>query len=135
VIGVLLHPFAVHFPLALWLTSTLFDLLAWRRGDPVYRRMAYWLVGLGLLGALASIVSGWIDLVDQERQGVGPGLLARHRLHSGVAYTATVAYAVNLGWRFRSQNRFAGALLVLSLVGAILIAIAGYLGGDLRTVM
>jgi uncharacterized membrane protein len=131
----LFHPFAVHFPLALWLTSTFFDLLAWRHGDPVYRRTAYWLVGLGLLGALVSIVSGWIDLVEQERLGVGPGLLLRHRLHSGVAYAATVAYAVNLGWRFRSENRLAGMLLVLSLVGAVLIAIAGYLGADLRTVM
>ena len=131
----LLHPFATHFPLALWLTSTFFDLLAWRHEDPVYRRTAYWLVGLGLLGALASIVSGWIDLVDQERQGVGPGLLLRHRLHSGVAYAATVVYAVNFGWRFRSENHLAGTLLVLSLVGAVLIAIAGYLGADLRTVM
>ena len=131
----LLHPFAVHFPLALWLTSTFFDLLAWRQGDPAYRRTAYWLVGLGLLGALFSIASGWIDLLDQERQGVGPGLLLRHRLHSGVAYAATVAYAVNFGWRYRSQNRLAGMLLWLSLIGAILVAIAGYLGGDLRTVM
>jgi uncharacterized membrane protein len=61
-------------------------------------------------------------------------LLLRHRLHSGVAYAATVAYAVNLGWRFRSGNRLAGTLLVLSLVGAALIAIAGSLGGALRTV-
>ena len=60
----LLHPFAVHFPLALWLTSTFFDLMAWRQEDPVYRRTAYWLVGLGLLGALFSIVFGWIDLYD-----------------------------------------------------------------------
>jgi uncharacterized membrane protein len=135
VIGVLLHPFAVHFPLALWLTSTFFDLLAWRHGDPVYRRSAYWLVGLGLLGALFSIVFGWIDLLDQQRLGVGPGLLLRHRLHSGAAYAATVVYAVNFWWRFRSQNRLAGTLLLLSLVGAVLIAIAGYLGGDLRTVM
>jgi uncharacterized membrane protein len=109
--------------------------MAWRRGDPVYRRTAYWLVGLGLLGALFSIASGWIDLLDQERLGVGPGLLLRHRLHSGVAYAATVVYAVNFGWRYRSQNRLAGTLLVLSLVGALLVAIAGYLGGDLRIVM
>ena len=131
----LLHPLAVHFPLALWLTSAFFDLLAWRQGDPAYRRAAYWLVGLGLLGALFSIAFGWIDLLDQERQGVGPGLLLRHRLHSGVAYAATATYAANFGWRYRSQNRLAGPLLALSLVGAILIAIAGYLGGDLRTVM
>lgn len=131
----LLHPFAVHFPLALWLTSAFFDLMAWRRGDPVYRRAAYWLVGLGLLGAFLSIASGWIDLLDQTRQGVGPGLLLRHRLHSGVAYAATMAYAVNFGLRYRSQNRLAGTLLVLSLVGAVLIAITGYLGAAMRTVM
>ena len=131
----LLHPLAVHFPLALWLTSAFFDLMAWRREDPVYRRAAYWLVGLGLLGALFSIAFGWIDLLDQERQGVGPGLPLRHRLHSGFAYAATVVYTVNFGWRYRSQNRLAGTLLVLSLVGAMLVAIAGYLGGELRTVM
>jgi uncharacterized membrane protein len=87
------------------------------------------------VGALFSIGFGWIDLLDQERLGVGPGLLLRHRLHSGVAYAATVIYAVNFGWRYRSQNRFACGLLVLSFVGAVLVAIAGYLGGDLRTVM
>ena len=131
----LLHPFAVHFPLALWLTSAFFDLMAWRRRDPVYRRAAYWLVALGLLGALFSIAFGWLDLLDQTRQGVGPGLLLRHRLHSGVAYAATVTYAVNLGWRYRSQNRLTGTLLALSLVGAALVAIAGYLGAELRIVM
>ena len=41
-----------------------------------------------------------------------------------------------LHWkRYRSQSRLAGTLLVLSLVGAMLVAIAGYLGGGLRTVM
>jgi len=131
----LLHPLAVHFPLALWLTSALFDLLAWRRGDPLYRRAAAWLVGLGLLGALISIALGWLDLLAQEAQGVGTGLLLRHRLHSGVAYAATLVYAINFGWRRRDPQRVAGALLALSLVGALLVAIAGYLGGELRNVM
>lgn len=131
----LLHPLVVHFPLAFWLASTFFDLLAWRRADPLYPRAAVWLVGLGLLGALVSIAFGWLDFLALERQGVGEGLLIRHRLHSGLAYAATVVYAVNFGWRRRSPDRFAGARLALSLVGAALIAIAGYLGGELRTVM
>jgi uncharacterized membrane protein len=132
---VLLHPFAAHFPLALWLTGTFFDLLAWWQGDQAYRRAAYWLVGIGLLGAVVSIAFGWIDLLDQERQGVGMGLLLRHRVHSGLAYAATLVYAFNFEWRRRTQNRSASVLLILSLVGAVLIAIAGYLGGGLRTVM
>lgn len=131
----LVHPLVVHFPIALWLTSTFFDLLAWRRGDALYRRMAYWLVGLGLLGAIVSIAFGWVDLLKLERQGIGTGLILRHRVHSAVAYAATVTYAVNFEWRRRTQNRCAVALVVLSLVGAILISITGYLGGQLRNIM
>jgi uncharacterized membrane protein len=89
-VTVLLHPLAVHFPLALSLTSALFDLLAWRREDPLHRRAVQWLVGLGLLGAVASIVLGWIDLLAQEGAGGGAGLVPRHRLHRGAVYLATL---------------------------------------------
>lgn len=131
----LLHPLAVHFPLALWLTSALFDLLAWRREDPLYRSAAYWLVGLGLLGAVLSIALGWVDLLAQERAGVGAGLVIRHRAHSVAAYAATAVYAINVVWRWRTRNRVSATLLALSLTGAVLVAITGYLGGDLRSVM
>ena len=131
----LLHPLTVHFPLALWLTSAVFDGLACRQTDPLYRRAAYWLVGLGLLGALVSIALGWIDLRVQERVGVGTGLVLRHRLHSGMAYVASVVYGINFGWRWWTENRMSATLLTLSLVGAVLVAITGYLGGDLRGVM
>ena len=131
----LIHPLVVHFPLALWLTSTFFDIMAWRREDPLYRQAAYWLVALGLLGAVVSIAFGWIDLIDQERQGVGPGLLHRHRVHSLVAYGATASYLANLIWRWRTRNRVAGVLLGLSFLGAILTGITGYLGAEMRNVM
>ena len=131
----LLHPLAVHFPLALWLTSALFDLLAWRREDPLYRRAAYWLVGLGLLGAALSIALGWVDLLAQESAGVGVALVLKHRLHSEAAYIATLAYGMNLGWRWWTSNRLSGTLLTLSLVGVLLVVLTGYLGGDLRSVM
>ncbi len=131
----LLHPLAVHFPLALWLTSALFDVLAWRREDALYRRAAFWLVGLGLLGAILSIALGWVDLLAQESAGVGAGIVIRHRMHSVAAYAATAVYGMNFGWRWRTQNRVSAILLALSLTGAVLVAIAGYLGGDLRSVM
>ena len=131
----LLHPLAVHFPLALWLTSALFDVLAWRREDSLYRRAAFWLVGLGLLGAVLSIALGWVDLLAQESAGVGAGIVIRHRVHSVAAYVATAVYGMNFGWRWRTQNRVSAILLALSLTGAVLVTIAGYLGGDLRGVM
>jgi len=131
----LYHPLVVHFPIGLWLASTLFDLLGWRRAKAVYRDMAFWLVGLGLLGAAVSILSGWTDLLAQERQGVGTGLLLQHRVHSWLAYVATAAYLGVFVWRWRTANRPAPGWLGLSLLGAGLTLLTDYLGGQLRNVM
>jgi len=38
-------------------------------------------------------------------------------------------------WRWRTRNRVSATLLALSVTGAVLVAITGYLGGDLRSVM
>ncbi len=131
----LIHPLVVHFPIALWLAGTLFDVLAWRRSDPIFRRSAYWLVGLGLLGAAVSITFGWVDLLAAEREGVGTGVVIRHQTHSMVAYVATAVYTGNFIWRWRVENRFATGLLILSAVGAVLIAITAFLGAEVRQIM
>src|SRR5262249_42561441 len=132
----LIHPAVVHFPIALWLTGTLFDLIGWRRRDvALYRDMAFWLVGLGLLGGAASILFGWPDFLDQNRQGGGTGRLLRHNLHSWLAYAGTATYLAIFLWRWRTGNRLTAALLLLSLLGAGLVAVTGYLGGEMRTVM
>ncbi len=131
----LIHPLVVHFPIALWLASSFFDLVVFWRKDTAFSRAAYWLVGLGLLSAALSIAFGWVDLMAQEAQGVGTELLIRHRVHSLVAYCATVCYLADFGWRWRTGNRSDKPLLALSILGAILIAITGYLGGEMRNVM
>jgi uncharacterized membrane protein len=132
----LIHPLVVHFPIGLLLTSTLFDVLGWRRRETaLFREMAFWLVGLGLVGAAASILFGWTDLLDQMRQGVGTGLLLRHRVHSWLGYLSTATYLGIFVWRWRTANRSTPGLLLLSLLGAGLITITGYLGGDMRSVM
>jgi len=131
----LIHPLVVHFPVALWIVSLLFDVLAWYRQDPLYRRAAYWLVGLGLLGAAVSVGSGWLDLLGYERGGVEPGIVSRHWMHSILAYASTVVYLLNFLWRWRRENRVTGVFLGLCILGAILIAVAGYLGGALRSAM
>jgi len=132
----LIHPLVVHFPIAFWLASTLFDVLGSRRREAgLFREMAFWLVGLGLLGAAASILFGWTDLLDQMRQGVGTGLLLRHRVHSWLGYLSTAVFLGIFVWRWRTSNRLNPALVLLSLLGAGLITITGYLGGDMRSVM
>jgi uncharacterized membrane protein len=125
----------VHFPVALWLVATFFDVLGWRREDVFYRQAARWLLWLGLLGAAVSIALGWVDLIAAESQGVGTALLLRHRVHSVLAYTATATYLATALWRGRRAQPLAAGMLALSLLGAVLVAATAFLGGEMRQVM
>ena len=131
----LIHPLVVHFPVALWLTSALFDLLYARSGDRFHFRAAQVLIGLGLLGALISIGSGFADIRSLSPDDVGAAFFARHRTHMAFSLAATVVYAVSFYVRWRNPAIGRGALLGLMLLGAALIAWTGWLGGELRMVM
>lgn len=129
----LYHPLIVHFPVALWITSALFEVLYLVRREVLYATVSRLLIGLGLLGAAAGIASGFLDLNRQVALGVGTGILLQHRLHSLLAYGATAAYLVV----FLGRRRAAVPLwtTALSLVGAVATAAAGFSGGELRRVM
>lgn len=131
----LFHPPLVHFPVALWLTSALFDLLYLRRGERFHFRAAQVLIGLGLLGAAMAIGLGWVDYLAQVKQDVGQAFIDRHKKHQAVAYVATAVYSISFLVRWRKPNVSRAWITILMIVGAILIAATGYLGGDLRLVM
>jgi uncharacterized membrane protein len=133
---VLIHPLVVHFPIALWLTAALFDILGWRRPDrPMFHEAAYWLIGLGVATGLVSIAAGWMDLLNLEAQGVGTGVLTRHWPHSMLAYATTALFTGLFLWRGRTGNAVPGWALAASVAAAIAVAVTGYLGGDIRQVM
>ncbi len=130
----LFHSPVVHFPVGLWLTSALFDLLYLRTGDGFHRRAAQFLIGLGLLGALVSIVTGFVDYRPLVAEGIGQTFIARHRTHSIFAYAATLVYLVSFLLR-RRPGLSRATLVVLMVTGAALIGATGYIGGEVRGAM
>lgn len=130
----LYHPLIVHFPFALWITSALFEILYLVRRDTFFATVARWLIGLGLFGAAVSIGSGFFDLNRQIALGVGTGILIQHRVHSLLAYAATAAYLAVFFVRWR-RPAVPGWTVLLSLLGAVVIAVTGFVGGELRKVM
>jgi uncharacterized membrane protein len=131
----LYHPLVVHFPVALWLTSALFDALYLRSGERFYFRASLYLIGLGLLGAVVSIITGFVDLAPLVREGVGQAFLDRHRGHSLMSYAATAVYAGSFLVRWLRPSARRGLLFILMVVGGALIAYTGWLGGELRMMM
>lgn len=132
----LIHPLVVHFPIALWLTAAFFDVLRLRRPDrPMFAEMAYWLLGLGVAAAFVAIALGWVDLLNLEAQGVGTGIEHRHLLHSSSAYATTTLFFGIFVWRWRRRNDVPPWAAVLTIIGALAVALTGYLGHDMRQLM
>jgi uncharacterized membrane protein len=131
----LYHPLVVHFPVALWLTSFLFDVGFAATRDRFYALASRFLIGLGLLAALVAIVAGFVDYIPLVNQGVGSAFVAAHRVHSVLAYTSTAIYAVLFVARLRGRGLATGPYLAGGLLGAVIIAATGYLGGEIRRVM
>ncbi|MFQ3663605.1 MAG: DUF2231 domain-containing protein, partial [Chloroflexaceae bacterium] len=132
-----LHPFTVHFPIALLLVSGLFTVIALRRGEPAWETSAYHCL---LVGWLAGVVAALSGSFDAARQLIGPeaprALVGWVNAHAFVNLAALVVYGQALLQRRRRPDLLADAMarrgyLRLHAVGALLLVVGGWLGGQL----
>jgi hypothetical protein len=105
----------------MWTASTALDLFGGAGSRDAARR----LVGMGLVAAAPTAVSGWAEWrrADRPAQRVGVA-------HAALNATAAVLYAGSWTARRRDRHRV-GALLALAGAGAA--GAAGYLGGHLTS--
>ena len=124
------HPMLIPFPLALWTTSFLTDVLFYFRRGVGLSLIAKFLLAAGCLGAIAAAIPGIIDWMSIKHKEVKK--IANW--HARLNIIALLIFAASLYLRMNSG----GAALVghglkipflLSFVGVILITISGWLGG------
>ena len=123
-----LHPMLIHFPVAALLMLVASDLAYWWTADPFWARAGLWLVGVGAIGGWISGVAGLIDLVTVPQVR---GLITAW-CHSIIAVMLLSLASFN--WLLRFGQPVEAVLpwgLLLSLLTAGLISLAGYLGGQL----
>jgi len=123
------HPVIVHFPIALFIASAVFDILAIWRKQPVLAAVAYFnLVGAAITVPLA-IATG---LGAWRWQLEGARLKGNLQLHLICALT-TAGLILLLCWR-RSRLRAKGdsprtAYFAVMALGLMMITLTGHLGG------
>ena len=129
------HPVIIHFPIALFIISVAFDLLAiWRR-NPAMAKAAYYNLVAAALTAPVAIASG---LAAWQWQLEGAKLKGNLLLHMVFALAASAMIWLLCGWRISQRKvpqRTPGLIYIfLAVATVLLISIAGHLGGFLSGV-
>jgi uncharacterized membrane protein len=125
-----LHPALVAVPIGAWVASFVFDVASHLAGDGrALAEGSRWLIGLGVLGALAAATVGFLDLF---------AIPARTRVfrlalvHMSINLAVTALFA--LGFVLRGpgpDTPVPPGPLTLSIAALAGLAISGYLGGEL----
>jgi uncharacterized membrane protein len=128
------HPVIVHFPIALFIMSAVFEALAIWRKQPLFASVAYY----NLLAAAISIpFTIGTGLAAWQWQLEGATLKGNLRLHLIFALT-TATIILALFWkrfRLRSKSEKPGpAYFALMAFGLLMITLTGHLGGILSGV-
>lgn len=118
-VGHAIHPPLTDVPIGLWTSASVLDLVGGRKAQPAARR----LIGLGILSALPTAVTGWAEWGACEPRDKRTGVV-----HAAANITALTLYAAS--WRARGKgSHLRGVALGLTASTAMLAG--GYLGGHL----
>ena len=123
------HPALVHFPIALFMTSVLFEALSVWRKNPTFASVAYYnLVGAALTVPIA-LISG---LAAWQLQFEGAKLKGNLQLHLICAVT-TALLIFTLCWMrtrlFARSVQPGSTYAALALVALLAVSLTGHVGG------
>jgi uncharacterized membrane protein len=118
-LGHAVHPLLTDVPIGFWTSALVLDLA----GGSSSRAAATRLVGLGILSAVPTAVTGWAEwaTIGKREQRVGV-------VHANANVVALVLFTASWRARRRGAHKRGKAL---ALVGASVLGFGGYLGGHL----
>jgi uncharacterized membrane protein len=122
------HPLVVAFPIALLALTPLWDgatMLDLARLAPV----GYWTELAGLVGGGLALVTGLADFIGLKEPS--PGLTNAALRHAGFALTTLSLFVVAFVLRGGPAGEPGVLVIALELVGALALAVTGWLGGHL----
>ncbi len=127
ILGHPVHPMLIVFPLGLFATAVIFDIIYLVSGEGNWTLVAFYMIGAGVVGALLAAVTGileWRHIPKSRARRLG----LWHGLLNGAVVTL---FAIS--WVIRSDAPAAPdtLALLLSFAGAVVSLIAAWLGGEL----
>jgi uncharacterized membrane protein len=119
----------VALPIGLWIFSLVCDLIYKGLGDQIWDTMARYTIGGGIIGALLAAVPGIVDyksLTDAKVTKIATS-------HMTINLIVVALYAINLWLRTRNDlgDPLPALPFALSIIAVVLLAISGWLGGEM----
>jgi uncharacterized membrane protein len=128
------HPILVTIPIGAWVASLVFDIVS-RVNSAGSRSLvdaAYWLIAIGLVGAVVAALFGLMDLFAIPR---GTKALKVGLTHMALNLGIVALFIADFFWRHSNDNyglaKTPPGQLALSAVGIALLLVSGWLGGML----
>jgi uncharacterized membrane protein len=122
-----IHPMLITIPVGLFIFSLICDLISLRSSAPEnWIVVAQYTMAGGFIGALIAAIPGVIDFLSLEESRIKKIAI----LHMALNLVAVTLYAVNLWLRIYSGSN-QGLPLVLSLIGAGILGVSGWLGAEM----
>jgi uncharacterized membrane protein len=123
------HPMLVMFPVALFITGTLFDVIHLFSDNGVFAEVGFWSVTAGLVGAVLAALTGFTDWTKIPNRTRAKSVGVRHGLlNSFVLLVFLVCWALRLD---ATDHAPSGAIVVAELIAVGVAGVAAWLGGEL----
>lgn len=124
------HPAVVTIPIGAWVCSLIFDVVSRSAETPlIYGRGAYWLIAIGIVGAIAAVPLGLLDLLTIPR---GTSAWRTGLVHAGLNDVVLIAFVISFLIRRDSDFGETSVGLIALSVGALaVLTVSGWLGGKL----
>ncbi|MEK6603597.1 MAG: DUF2231 domain-containing protein [Nitrospirota bacterium] len=127
-----IHPMVVHFPIALLITSVVFDFLAMRWRHKSFQDAGFYTLIAGLLGAAVAVLTGAMAEEVAEDKGIPESVL---EIHEALGYATLLFFigllALRLLMRWKLISERPALYLAMGVAGIMILSAAGYFGGSL----
>ena len=84
------HFLFLHFPIALFITGYIFHIFYLIANKEDYKRFIFWMMGMGILWSIISIVSGYITAFEIERMNLWSDIFKKN--HSNLMLISTLIF-------------------------------------------
>lgn len=126
--GHAIHPILIVFPLGLLTTAVVFDVVYLVTNNRQWAVISFWMIAAGVIGGLFAALFGLIDYL-----AIPAGTRAKRigLWHGASNAVVMVIFALSWFLRYGTPEVPPTVAIILSIGGAMLAAVGGWLGGEL----